>query len=454
MSLESIMNIDVNSFCSNIDQIIKDKTDKELVLTGIRKENISLSDEEAVVEALSAAIEKKDYRLSKALNQYLAYIEVKNNAIVYKHLPVIIHAEISSFCNCECIMCTHCYEKNDRAKYLDLTVIERFLPTCRFMVINGIGELFIHPGIVGILSKLKEYQVQLSVTTNAQYIPTDALPIIGDIFKRVCVSCDGASKNTYEKIRRGSSFDTFRNNCRLLRATLKEGSIFTMSVVSMKQNLLETVDIVHLAKELGFDEVRFGRLSTNPFIGNENDSINNYPNLSTMLMDEAVKTGEEIGIKVVIPVIYENEEYSVLEAEHEKECLSNSIMYRDANYYENLYLKYKELYRNGIFEPTKYSMEGSFKCNGICHWVAYGININSDSQLRPCGEIVRGKKVDDDQDLKLANLMNNSESMRLREVFNSGMIPDCCINCSYLMGHENELLNFDSHEFRQTFIEV
>ena len=454
MSLGSVMNIEVNSFCSSIDRIIKDKPDKELVLTGLGKESVSLSDEDDIVEAMNAAIEKKDYKLSKALNQYLAYIEVKNNAIVYKHLPVIIHAEISSFCNCECIMCTHCYEKNDRAKYLDLSIIEKLLPTCRIMVINGIGELFIHPGIVEILSKLKEYQVQLSITTNAQYIPTDALPIIGDIFRRVCVSCDGANKNTYEKIRRGSSFDKFKDNCRVLRTALKEDAVFTMSVVSMKQNLLETLDIVHLAKELGFDEVRFGRLSTNSFIGNESDSINNYPNLSTMLMDKAVKTGNEIGIKVVIPVIYEDEEYSVLDAEREKESLSNSIMYRDSNYYDNLYLKYKELYKNGIFDPLNYSVEGSFKCNGICHWVAYGININSDSQLRPCGEIVRGKSVDDDRDLRLVNLMNNSESLRLREVFNSGMIPDCCMNCSYLMGHENELLNFDFHEFRQIFIEV
>ena len=154
-----------------------------------------------------------------------------------------------------------------------------------------------------------------------------------DVFRRVCVSCDGASNNIYEKKRCGSSFDTFRDNCRVLRATLKERAVFTMSVVSMKQNLLETVDIVHFVKELWVDEVRYGRLSTNPFIGNEIDIINNFPNLSTMLMDKVVKTGEEIEIKVVIPVIYGNEVYSVLETECEKEYFSNSIMYRDADYY-------------------------------------------------------------------------------------------------------------------------
>lgn len=446
------MVIDVDAFCDHIDQVIKNKPSGELVLTGVQGENISLSNEESIAEALELAVEKKNYRLSKALNQFLACLEVENHAIVYMHQPVIIHAEISSFCNCECIMCTHCYEKNDRAEYLDFTVIERFLPTCRLMVINGIGEFFIHPGIIEILSKLKEYQVQLSVTTNAQYIPADALPLIGDMFKRVCVSCDGATRNTYERIRRGSSFDKFRNNCRLLRAALQKDSVFTMSVVSMKQNLLETAELVRLARDMGFDEVRFGRLSTNPFIGNENDSINNYPNLATMVMTEAVKTGEEIGIKVIIPVIYENEGYSVSEAEREKKLLSDSLMFHDADYYENLHIKYRKLYQEGFFEPARYSMEGRFQCRGICHWTAYGININSDSQIRPCGEIVREKRVRYDQDLSLPNLMNNSESMRLREVYLSGMIPDCCVDCSYLMGHENDLLDFDSHEFRKLFV--
>ena len=407
-----------------------------------------------ILKAINASIEQKDYRLAKALNQYLAFLEVSNDEVMYKHMPVIIHAELSSFCNCECIMCTHCYEKNERAKYLDISVIERYLPTCRFMIINGIGEFFIHPRIIHILSKLKEYQVQLSVTTNAQYIPEDAFPIIGDLFKRVCVSCDGATKYTFEEIRRGASFDVFKSNCKRLRKILQEESIFTMSVVSMKQNLLETVDIVYLAKELGFDEVRFGRLSTNLFIGNEDDSINNYPDLSTMVMSEALKAGTEIGIKVIIPVIYESENYSILDAEQERKNLLETLVFNSSEYYENLHLQYKNLYKEGTFESPMYSTDGRFECKGICHWVAYGVNINSDTQIRPCGEIIRGKNDICDDDLNLNNPMNNNESMRLREVFLSGMIPVCCVNCSYLMGHENDLLKFDSHEFRKIFVEA
>ena len=64
------MNIDINEFYSNIDQIIKNKTEKKLVLTSTQKETISLSDEDDIVEALNGAIEKKDYKLSKAPTSY------------------------------------------------------------------------------------------------------------------------------------------------------------------------------------------------------------------------------------------------------------------------------------------------------------------------------------------------------------------------------------------------
>lgn len=449
------MDIDVNEFCDIFEQIDTNKYPPQnnvYYLTGLHGDKIPLSSQDEIIRALDNAINEKNYRLAKAINQHLAYWEIKNKKVIYKHLPLLIHAELSSFCNCECIMCTHCYEKNDRAKYLDIKVIEKFLPTCRLMVINGIGELFIHPKIIEILSKLREYHVQLSVTTNAQYIPTDALPLIGDVFTRICVSCDGATKDTYERIRRGASFEVFKSNCKLLRSALHNDSMFTMSVVSMKQNLLETVELVRLAKKLGFDEIRFGRLSTNSFIGNENDSINKYPNLTTKIMSEALKEGANLGIKVIVPVIYENEIYSVPEAEKEKKELLSSIIFKDTDFYEKLHIKYKELYKDGFFKPDDYSLDGVFKCNGICHWLAYGININSDSQIRPCGEIVRQKNVDNDEDLKLNNLMNNSESVQLRRVFLMGQIPNCCVNCSYLMGHENELLTLDTHEFRKIFI--
>ena len=108
--------MDVNEFCNNIDWVIQNMPQEGLVLTRNREEFLSGTNEDEILKAINASIEQKDYRLAKALNQYLAFLEVSNDEVMYKHMPVIIHAELSSFCNCECIMCTHCYEKNERAK--------------------------------------------------------------------------------------------------------------------------------------------------------------------------------------------------------------------------------------------------------------------------------------------------------------------------------------------------
>ena len=411
-----------------------------------------LSDEAALTEAVKERRRAGDYPLAAALNYILALREVAQKRTIYRHLPVIMHVEMSSFCNCACIMCTHCYERNDHARYLDFSLFERFLPTCRWAVINGIGEPFIHPDIVKILSRMKHYGVRLSLTTNAQYLPDDVLPLIGDVFQRICVSCDGAAAETFEEIRRGASFEKFLKNARVIRAHLRGDATFTMSVVSMRQNLLESVDLVRLAIRLGFDEIRFGRLSTNPFIGNEGDSINHYPNLAAQMLHEAKRTGEAAGIKVIIPVIFELD-YDEAAVERERKTLLRSLQRKkDRSYYDNLRVKYQELQSSGLFRQAPYSMEGQFSCEGLCHWTAYGVNINSEGQVRPCGEIVREKNVADDPDVYLDNIMNNPESVRLREVFLSGRIPACCMNCSYLMGHENDMLSFDKERLKLLFV--
>ena len=75
-----------------------------------------LSDEAALTEAVKDRRRARDYPLAAALNYILALREVAQKRTIYRHLPVIMHVEMSSFCNCACIMCTHCYERNDHAR--------------------------------------------------------------------------------------------------------------------------------------------------------------------------------------------------------------------------------------------------------------------------------------------------------------------------------------------------
>ena len=81
-------------------------------------ESYDLTEPDALEALMLRAKADGDYMVSKIANNVLAVYETEHQVERYRHLPVMMHIELSSYCNCECIMCKHCYEKNNEAKYL------------------------------------------------------------------------------------------------------------------------------------------------------------------------------------------------------------------------------------------------------------------------------------------------------------------------------------------------
>ncbi len=421
-------------------------TDLNGMLLCDAQESFRLDDISDLVRGRDFYIARKEYMAAKILNHLLALLEIENQKVSYQHNPVILHLELTDFCNCRCIMCTHSYTKNDQSRFFDITTLEKYFPTCRLVVINGIGEPFAHPDIVKILSTFKEYQIKLSTTTNLTYLPKEILPLISDLFFRLSISCDGARAETFEKIRRNGKFSVFVENAKQVRR-LCPNTVLHMAVTSMRQNLMESSKIVKLASEIGFDEVRFGRLQTNPFLENEGDSLNCVPNLAASVLQSAAKLGEELGITVNIPVIFRGE-FDKEQAEAEKELLFSAPFFHDEDFYETLHQKYIALKQHHQFDEHRYTSKGVIRCEGICHWIALGCNINIYGHVRPCGEIIRDISDNDDPAI---DIMNSPEQMELRKLFISGFLPDVCADCSYVLSNEYDWCKMNVEDYRKYY---
>lgn len=391
-------------------------------------------------------IEKKEYLLAKAANERIASLEVERGCLTYMHLPIVLHVELTSMCNCACIMCTHAYECNDRASYLDMNLVKPFLPTCRLAVINGIGEPFLHPRIKEILELFAEYDVKISTTSNMQVLKPELIPYISKQFRRISISCDGAEPKTYEYIRRGCSFATFVDNVKRLRPQCPN-TWFHMAVTIMRQNIEEASELVKLAKNLGFDEVRFGRLETNPLLENEMDSLLYYPDVAAEELQKAKDVGRSLGIAVNIPRIFETGFDRTL-SRNQRELLHAKPYFKEANFYKNLHKKFSS-YNRGIFVPDAYALEKAAPCSGICHWLVLGVNINVHGQLRPCGEIIRDMGVKLDSGMLEKNVLNIPEIVALRELYLEGFIPSVCANCSYLLSNETSSIQVDGKRLKE-----
>lgn len=277
------------------------------------------------------------------------------------------------------MMCTHAYTKNHGAKNFDIAVLEDFFPTCRLIVINGIGEPFLHPDIKDILETFRKYQIKVSTTTNLSYLPEDPLPHIPGVFYRLSISCDGAPPEIFEGIRRHGKFSLFLQNVKRVRKICGD-TILHMAVTSMRQNILEAPELVKLASSLGFDEVRFGRLETNPFLKNETDFLFHYPNIASELLQKSVAKGNDCGIKVMILVVFQGT-YDEEKAKKERERLPVSNFFHNDLYYKALHRQYMCPENERIFEQQSYEPTGVVHCSGICHWLAFGNNFNINGQL-------------------------------------------------------------------------
>jgi radical SAM protein with 4Fe4S-binding SPASM domain len=95
--------------------------------------------------------------------------------------------------------------------------------------------------------------------------------------RRIMVSLDAATPETYEDIRLGASFDRVIGNLRLLRRLKAEAGTpyprLRLNLVLMRRNVRELPDYLRLARELGATEIDVRHVITFPGLGIEDESL-------------------------------------------------------------------------------------------------------------------------------------------------------------------------------------
>lgn len=234
----------------------------------------------------------------KKLNRYM----VDHQDGVVDFYPVCIQIEHTNRCNANCIMCNHFYTKNMNASEISIDIIKKIEPImkyCQLIMLNGDGEPFLYSNIIECMKMYKKYGVKIGTNTNLCFIPPQLFEYL-DVFEYLNVSCDGATKATFEMIRRGLSFEVFLSNLKAIKEK-KPSLKLILDVVVMKQNINELPQLVELASDYGCIKVKFHRMGVNPWIGNQKDSPDLYMKTFRKKLHEAIKIAQERGILIEYP---------------------------------------------------------------------------------------------------------------------------------------------------------
>jgi MoaA/NifB/PqqE/SkfB family radical SAM enzyme len=182
-------------------------------------------------------------------------------------LPKFLQVEPVGQCNLRCQMCAIQFRQDGPPTgppaFMDFDVYTRLLdqfPALEELQLQGLGEPMMHPRFFDMVEYAVGRGIKVSTNTNATLMNTRrAERCVTSGLGEIHISIDGATPETYERIRVRARFDRVIANVEGLvaaRRLLGGGSPrIRMVVVAMRGNLHEFPDLVRLAHRLAIDTV-------------------------------------------------------------------------------------------------------------------------------------------------------------------------------------------------------
>lgn len=134
--------------------------------------------------------------------------------------PQNVHVEVTNICNLHCVMCPIDQQKREKG-FMSLEVFEKIVHECRGefsmekMALMGLGEPFLHPEIIAMSRYAKDQGIRHVFTSTNATVINEIMSeniVLKSGFDLISFSFDGTTKETYESIRVGASFDKVLRN--------------------------------------------------------------------------------------------------------------------------------------------------------------------------------------------------------------------------------------------------
>jgi radical SAM protein with 4Fe4S-binding SPASM domain len=222
--------------------------------------------------------------------------------------PWFIQIETTTKCNLKCEMCEHSI-LSDTTKIIDFeefkkiyktisraNPLAKLFPRLQLFDLTGIGESLLNKDFIKILNYLKSTGATVTFTTNATLLnDTISKKIIDSGVDVVFFSVDGASKETFEKIRVGANFERVKENIRrfnelrVLSGNKKPKTIIRFLASSW--NVHEMPEIINFAEETGVPTVTITNMNTSEDTAHLKADMGKFYEMKEITTKKAKKLG-------------------------------------------------------------------------------------------------------------------------------------------------------------------
>jgi MoaA/NifB/PqqE/SkfB family radical SAM enzyme len=246
-------------------------------------------------------------RHPKRLVNFLKFYFSKFTSSNVTYYPMIMDVEPTQRCNYRCIMCDPASLFKIRRKDMPFENFKKLIDEQHGLIevkVQGVGEPTLNKDFMKMVEYALSKHLWVRTTVNGSLLDRNDTykQLIDSGIHDINISCDGASKDTYEKIRIGGDWEHFSKNCKLINDynNAKPNPVPLRAwVVMQEENKHEFDQFPRIFKELGFKEMCYSFAMHNYGRDGENEhAASDYP-WAREDLERAMKLGEEIGIKVL-----------------------------------------------------------------------------------------------------------------------------------------------------------
>ncbi len=212
----------------------------KILMRSMKIDDVELSELSSDAEAMAS------------INAFLRSIRSQGRLAIEFGIPIYAVFDVTSKCNLACI---HCYASGQQEE-LPTTAVTRILDKLAYagvgMVDFGGGEPLLRADIFDILAHSKHKGLYTSISTNGVLLDEFCARRLKELgIDHVCVSLDGATPETHDRIRNKKG--TYEEAIRGIKHCRNAGISTQISTVFMRSNIDELEDLTRLLKGLRVD---------------------------------------------------------------------------------------------------------------------------------------------------------------------------------------------------------
>ncbi len=177
--------------------------------------------------------------------------------------PLTLAIESTTKCNLSCPMClraTTYFPPVDMELQLFKKIIDEGKNYLEFVDSYGVGEPLLNPELTEMIAYCRNVGIPSGISTNATILSEDmSRKLIEAGLDYIIFAFDGATRETYEKYRRGADFEKVRNNIMTFLRVKREtkSKIFcVLQMVRLKDNQNEIPILIRMWSVDGMDGIR------------------------------------------------------------------------------------------------------------------------------------------------------------------------------------------------------